>query len=194
MQAETLYFDQTKSPRSGAVNTGSEADGHLEVAKEPLMPHSTIPKPYSLDVLLHERFMEYVHETDGCWIWTGPQRGTVPWRYGSFQIGKRAISAHRFAYLLFSGELKPGMVVRHTCDSTLCVNPAHLIVGSNQDNTRDMLLRGRQASVLSEADVRRIRELRDDGVLTYGEIAECFGVGVTTVGEICRRTTWGHVE
>lgn len=158
------------------------------------MPNPTIPKSYSLDSLLRERFMEFVHEVDSCWLWTGPQRGTHPWRYGSFQIGKRSISAHRFAYLLFNGELLPGMVVRHKCDSTLCVNPEHLILGSNHDNTQDMLKRGRHRSELTEADVCRIRQLRSDGLLTYAEIAECFGVGVSTVGEICRRVTWGHIE
>lgn len=194
MLAKPLYLDQTKSAQSGAVNTGSGPDGHLEVTKEPLMPQSTIPKPYSLDSLLRERFMEYVREADSCWLWTGPQRGTAPWRYGSFQIGKRSFYAHRFAYLLFNGELLPGMLVRHTCDQPLCVNPAHLVTGTNRQNTQDMLRRERQASALSAAEVRRIRELRDDGLLTYAEIAECFGVGVSTIGEICRRISWGHIE
>ena len=39
--------------------------------------------------------------------------------------------------------IPPGMVVRHTCDNPRCCNPAHLILGTDKDNTDDMLTRNR---------------------------------------------------
>lgn len=38
-----------------------------------------------------------------------------------------------------------GLVVRHTCDNTRCINPEHLIIGTRGDNNRDRAERGRSA-------------------------------------------------
>ena len=51
---------------------------------------------------------------------------------------------HRLAWEIANAEpIPPGMVVRHTCDNPRCCNPAHLILGTDKDNTDDMLTRNR---------------------------------------------------
>jgi hypothetical protein len=35
------------------------------------------------------------------------------------------------------------LVMRHTCDQRLCINPAHLLIGTRMDNIQDMIQRGR---------------------------------------------------
>ncbi len=45
----------------------------------------------------------------------------------------------------------------HTCDNPPCVNPNHLIQGSDADNMRDKTLKGRAAIKLTAEDVRAIR-------------------------------------
>ena len=82
----------------------------------------------------------------GCWLWIGSLKnsgyGQVGW--GSVLDGSRTmLSAHRAAYLAFNGPIPDGLLVRHICDNKVCVNPDHLIVGTQSDNLDDMTCRGR---------------------------------------------------
>ena len=55
--------------------------------------------------------------------------------------------AHRYALERKLGrELEPGEVARHTCDNPICVNPDHLLPGTQRDNVDDMMRRGRHCS------------------------------------------------
>jgi hypothetical protein len=77
---------------------------------------------------------------DECWPWLAAHsdsgQGNVRWR-------GRVTGAHRVSYLLCNGEIPPSLVVRHTCDRANCVNPAHLVLGTIQENNADRLARGR---------------------------------------------------
>lgn len=37
-----------------------------------------------------------------------------------------------------------GLVVRHTCNNLLCINPEHLVIGTQRDNIHDMIAAGRR--------------------------------------------------
>jgi hypothetical protein len=77
------------------------------------------------------------------------------------------------------------MVVCHSCDVPACVNPAHLWLGSVDDNNRDRNEKGRQSKKLTDAQVLEIRRLRADG-LTLRRIAHQFGVTNPHVLHICQ--------
>lgn len=63
--------------------------------------------------------------------------------YGRVRLTGRPVDwAHRVALLLATGE-RPA-VVRHTCDNPPCVNPLHLLGGTQADNVADKWARGRQ--------------------------------------------------
>lgn len=55
----------------------------------------------------------------------------------------RRCLAHRAMYAITWGKCPAGVVVRHTCDNTRCVNPTHLVLGTQADNIKDMVSRGR---------------------------------------------------
>lgn len=95
------------------------------------------------------RFWAQVSKAGICWIW----RGQVHRGYGRFsarQGGKlRNVGAHRLSYLLLRGPIPDGLCVLHNCpdgDNPLCVNPAHLWLGTNTDNIADREQKGRTAS------------------------------------------------
>jgi hypothetical protein len=83
------------------------------------------------------RFWRFVRKTEQCWEWIGERTTTG---YGNFRYGHSSrMKAHRFSYLLHKGGLSE-LFVCHTCNNTLCVNPAHLYAGTAKDNVRDMIV------------------------------------------------------
>ena len=77
----------------------------------------------------------------GCWIWTACRAGTG---YGTFRVNKHSYSAHRVSYMIHVGNVKQDMHVLHTCDVRECVNPSHLFLGTNLDNIKDAVKKGRK--------------------------------------------------
>lgn len=72
--------------------------------------------------------------------------------------------------------------VLHRCDNPPCCNPAHLFLGTQQDNIRDMVRKGRAGTAtLSPADILPIRRLLQDG-RTHAEIASRAAIGAIATG------------
>jgi len=79
--------------------------------------------------------------TEVCWEWAGSR---TDYGYGRITYADRFIYAHRAAWELNNQvEVGDTLVVRHTCDNPPCVNPGHLIPGTQADNLHDMVVRGR---------------------------------------------------
>jgi hypothetical protein len=83
------------------------------------------------------KFFSNVEKTKTCWFWkAGKSHG-----YGSIQIATKIYQAHRLSYMLFNGPIPHDKIVRHTCDIKHCVNPKHLILGTQADNAEDRIKR-----------------------------------------------------
>lgn len=104
------------------------------------------PKPDRIPKVVR-RSMSYIlarcepELNTGCWLWSG---GTDKYGYGTQWIAGRVVYAHRLFYERHKGEIPAGLVLRHKCDTPACVNPAHLIPGTQRDNTLDAQARGRR--------------------------------------------------
>lgn len=83
------------------------------------------------------RFWKLVNKTESCWLWIGRPSDNG---YGKFFDGSHT-TAHRFSYKLHFNQSPE--CVRHKCDVRLCVNPDHLIGGTQTDNIKDRDIRGR---------------------------------------------------
>lgn len=156
---------------------------------------------------VEERFWPKVMKPlqwDACWPWTGAKRGKPPSQgYGSFKVKSYvALRAHRVAFALYYGRSPGELLVCHRCDNPECVNPSHLFLGTVQDNSTDMVRKGRaathdgrgernRAAKLSEAQVATIRDLIRAG-LTNTAIAERFNVTHQLISRIRRGRAWGE--
>ena len=148
-----------------------------------------------------KRFWDKVDKSGDCWEWIAGKNDNG---YGRFHLNKKARSAHRVAWELTNGPIPDdgsyhGTCVCHRCDNPGCVNPDHLFLGNHADNLSDMAKKGRQAnlkgqqngrSVLTEEDVRRIRQLD----VPQRKIARCFGVSSYAIFAIKSRKTWSHIN
>lgn len=127
---------------------------------------------------------------EACWPWEGA-RGCDG--YGVLRWGGRLMYAHRVAFALSGGELGPGVVVRHGCDVPWCCNPGHLQAGSQAQNVRDMVRRGRyRRARLSASMVRRMRAEYALGMSTR-ELASRTGWGQRTVVAVVRGERYRRV-
>lgn len=74
---------------------------------------------------------------DDCWLWTGGTRGLPGYHYGVITYKGRREGAHRASWLIAHEPIEGDLEVMHICDNRLCVNPAHLCLGSHQENIQD---------------------------------------------------------
>jgi hypothetical protein len=133
-------------------------------------------------------------DTD-CWEWQAARHSSG---YGQLRRSGRAIYMHRWSYEHHNGPIPDGMLIRHSCDNPPCVNPAHLLLGTERENMADAVERGR-ASVaerhsrkLTNADVVTIRACIAAGE-KQAHVARRFGIAESTVSEMMHGRTWKSV-
>lgn len=142
---------------------------------------------------VNERFWSKVDRSggpDACWLWTA---GCSSEGYGSFRVLGRVVGAHLFAYTLLCGPVADGLVVRHKCDNRRCCNPAHHVLGTQLQNVRDRVERGRCARgerngrcKLSDADLDEMRAFYATGGWRQRDLASAFGISPDHCGELLR--------
>ena len=126
-----------------------------------------------------QTILSYTNKTDtGCLVWTrcfntdGYPRAVID---GNFNA-----KVHRIVYELYNKIDISGLVVRHTCDNTKCINPEHLIIGTNLDNIADRVIRDRSQG-LKKKDVETIRYLYSEKICTVKQLAAMFDCAEQTI-------------
>jgi len=148
------------------------------------------------------RFLNSVYQRsdDECWPWLGAINSNG---YGNFICDGSTHKAHRISFRIFSGELSTDDVILHKCDNRACVNPRHLVKGTQAENIKDMLNKNRDnyshkgssngRSKLHEEDVKQIKQMLISQKLQR-DIADQFNVSISTISQINRGVIWKHVE
>ena len=164
-------------------------------------------------------FMQHVdvfQPVDQCWEWQGDRAACG---YGIIRLvrsdsnGFRAY-AHRFSYEVHGGKIPSGLLVCHRCDNRLCVNPTHLFLGTDKDNSDDKVRKGRQSRGAKHSAIMKITSPKGEKVwcskitadqiceifnlrsqsLTYREIGAIFNVDRTCIYKIIKGKRWQHLQ
>ena len=143
-----------------------------------------------------KRFLSYFPENafkdgqeDCCWNWKASKKTSG---YGQINWGDKPYRTNRISYIIFNGLIPYNQIVRHTCDNPSCVNPKHLILGTNYDNLIDMVKRNRQGSQkLNEKEVIEIKkELKNLYPGIYKNLAEKYNISESTIYYIKANKVW----
>lgn len=149
---------------------------------------------------LHDRLMRKIsiNAARGCWDWVGSKDMDG---YGRIRIEKKLRGAHRVSFAIHIGPIPDDMCVCHTCDNPGCINPEHLFLGTNADNTYDRNAKGRTArqtgasngqSKITDDDVIAIRAVKARwGVNT--RLAAQYGVSQPLISQIRAGKRWSHL-
>jgi hypothetical protein len=139
---------------------------------------------------LAERFhRSYMPITEsGCWIWIaktggGPRKDRGVINDGN---GHKYRAAHRVSWELHNGPIHSGLLVCHRCDVSACVNPHHLFLGTQKDNLRDMVSKGRHGNrLLTDKIAAKIRASSERPKILAARYGVCQGTIYNVLANIC---------
>ncbi len=144
-----------------------------------------------------ERFDSFVmpEPMSGCFLWIG---GTDADGYGCFWYEGKTVKAHKMSWIMNFGSIPDNQCVLHKCDNPPCINPNHLFLGSNKDNTQDSIKKNRRAifygdenpvSKLTSTDVALIRTSKTKQQILAKEL----GVTRSLISMVRNRKIWRHI-
>lgn len=137
-----------------------------------------------------------------CWEWIGRR---VQGKYGYFDVfvstnTSTQVYAHRISWEIANRQPVPDkLYVLHKCDNPTCVNPAHLFLGTYQDNSDDMVRKGRAVHVrgenhgcakLTQAQVTEIRQRFSSSDISKKQLGKEYDVNETTISRIIKGKSW----
>lgn len=155
------------------------------------------------DPFVIARFLSNVvdyQDKESCWQWRGIQNSNG---YGRFPLNDKHRLAHKVSFEMFVSEIPDGLNVCHKCDNRLCVNPLHLWLGTQSQNLKDAVSKGRMNRPNTDGEnngnrkldwqqVRTIRQMVANGTPKY-LAATAFKVSQSNIGDIVNNRTWKEV-
>lgn len=152
-----------------------------------------------------ERFWKKVNKTSSCWLWMGKR---TPKGYGDFavRVANKILDfrAHRYAWEMIKGSIPKDKLVCHKCDNPPCVNPDHLYLGTQSENIKESVGKGRHSTchqrgennpsaIITGKIVEEIRKSYVPRKVTQRFLAEKFNLTQSYVSEILLKKVWSHI-
>lgn len=76
--------------------------------------------------------------------------------YFKIKRNGEALDLHVWIHKAYIGEVPKGMVVRHLCNNSKCINPKHLKVGTYAENESDKITAGTYFNRVNQASIDTI--------------------------------------
>jgi hypothetical protein len=151
-----------------------------------------IQRPYRSSNDHSSKEITYVVQGNGC----HPCVSHALWKgYPVISTDGKTRRLHRMVFEWEYGPVPFGMCVCHSCDNRACINPEHLFLGTNRDNTMDKVAKGRQARYEKHGTARFtweiVRDIRESkGRIGAAEWARKLGTNRNYVDLIRAGRTW----
>ena len=147
---------------------------------------------------LEDKLYPNLKKRGNCLEW---QLATNNKGYGRLSHLGKGYLAHRLAYTLEVGKIPNNIIIRHTCDNRICCNVKHMILGTNKDNSEDMVSRGRSLkgekqhkAKLDEKTVELIKQRYKTEKISQIALAKEYGISRPQIGRIVRGERWNHLD
>ena len=140
------------------------------------------------------RDITYEVNENGCHICTSHRRKNG---YTQILINGKRIYLHRFIYEKKFGPIKGFNVIRHRCDNPFCINPDHLIEGTQTDNVKDMVDRNRNVKGITQGSSKlteeQVLDIFNNHTDSNVELGRKYNVDNSTIWYIRKGKTWKHI-
>jgi hypothetical protein len=136
---------------------------------------------------------------NGCWVCIS-HKGNKHGRPQIKQNRKSILISHLYWEECF-GPIPSRMNVLHKCDNPRCINPEHFFLGTQFDNMKDMIAKGRAPIKDGEKNpnckltINQVREIRKADI-PFGmgnKIAKKYNITSTTLMNIRNNKIWKHM-
>ena len=129
-----------------------------------------------------------------CWICTSH---AIDNGYPVISINGKKRKLSRYIFEKKHGPIKKGIVIRHICDNPLCINPKHLIPGTQADNINDKVKRGRttkgEDSPLTLLSNKKVKEMLKEANKSISYLSDKYGISHKTVSNILSGKSFKHL-
>ena len=137
----------------------------------------------------------YKVNENGCHVCTShapSKTGHIPIR-----VNKKKEYLHRLIYAENVKLITKGNIVRHICDNPACINPDHLVEGTQSDNMRDRSDRNRTVKGIthgmSKLNEQQVTDIFTNTIDTIEELSQKYNVDCSNIRNIRAGRTWKHI-
>lgn len=138
--------------------------------------------------------IEYKIDNNDCWVCISHKPNNFG--YPTTRIKGMNYKIYRIFYEKYKSSIPDNLIVRHTCDNRLCINPGHLILGTHNDNVQDRVKRNRSAIGINNGrnklNEQQVFEIFNSSLSCYA-LGKIYNIDPKTVRNIKNKKIWKNL-